>query len=181
MKKPPNEITKLLQAWNEGDERALQSLIPLVDAELKRIARNYMRREKPGHILQTTALVNEALIKLIRQKTRLENRKHFYALIAQRMRRILIDYVRKEKGAEYVTLDESAAVSDKAKELVVLDDALEKLAMMDERKATIVKYRFFIGLKLGEIAQLLGVSPTTVEREWRFTRAWLKHEMTGEN
>ncbi len=181
MKKPANEITKLLQAWNEGDERALKSLIPLVDAELKRIAHNYMRREKPGHILQTTALVNEALIKLIRENTRLENRKHFYALIAQRMRRILIDYVRKEKRAEYVTLDESVAVSEKAKEFVVLDDALEKLATMDERKATIVKYRFFTGLKLGEIANLLGVSPTTVEREWRFTRAWLKQEMTREN
>lgn len=180
MTKPANEITRLLQAWNEGDERALDKLMPLVDGELKKIAHNYMRREKPGHMLQTTALVNEALLKLIRENTRLENRKHFYALVAQRMRRILIDYVRRAKKAEYIELDESVAVPDKAQEIVRLDDALKKLARTDKRKARIVECRFFIGLKLEEIAKILGVSPKTVDREWRFTRAWLKQEMTGE-
>ena len=180
MTKPPNEITRLLQEWNEGDEQALNRLMPLVDAELKKIARNYMRREKPGHILQTTALVNEAFLKLLRENTRLENRKHFYALVAQRMRHILIDYVRKEKKADYVELDESVAVPDKTKDLVLLDEALKELAATDQRKATIVECRFFIGLKLEEIAKLLGVSPATVDREWRFTRAWLTRKITGE-
>lgn len=174
------QITKLLQAWNEGDKQALDSLMPLVEQELKKIAHKYMRLEKPGHILQTTALVNEALIKLIRENTRLENRKHFYALVAKRMRQILIDCARSGKRAEYIEMDDAVRADEKSREILMLDEALKQLVRIDERKATIVECRFFIGLKLREIAKLLGTSQKTVDRDWRFTRAWLKREMTGE-
>jgi RNA polymerase sigma-70 factor (ECF subfamily) len=178
MTKPINEITKLLQAWNEGDKQALDSLMPLVDRELKKIARKYMRLEKPGHILQTTALVNEALIKLIRENTRLENRKHFYALVAKRMRQILIDCVRSGKGAEYIQVDDAVRSDEKSREILMLEEALKELAKIDKRKATIVECHFFIGMKLDEIAMLLGISKATVDRDWRFARSWLKREMT---
>jgi RNA polymerase sigma factor (TIGR02999 family) len=181
MTKPTNEITKLLQAWNEGDKQALDRLMPLVDRELKRIAKNYMRFEKPGHILQPTALVNEALIKLIRENTPLENRKHFYARMAKRMRQILVDYANKGKSAKDVELDDEMRSYEKSRKILMLEAALKKLARKDKRQATIVECRFFIGMKPGEIAKLLGISQTTVERDWRFARAWLKQEMTEEN
>ena len=176
MTNPTHKITKLLQAWNEGDQEALDKLIPLVDRELKKIAKHYMHLEKPGHILQPTALVNEVLIQLIRKNIRVENRKHFYALVAHRMRRILTDYARRQKRAEFA--EHNVRADEKSREILRLEKALKELANINKRAATIVEYRFFIGLKLGEIAKLLGISKTTVERDWRFARAWLKEEMT---
>jgi len=175
-----DEITELLKAWSDGDAEALNRLVPLVDRELRKIAHNYMRNERPGHILQTTALVNEALIKLIGENISWENRKQFYALVAKRMRQVLVDYARKEQRAQYTDVDEAVIPYEKPKELLMLDEALTKLAAIDERKATIVECRYFIGLTLAQMAELLGVAQSTVERDWRFARSWLRREMTGE-
>ena len=182
-----HEITELLKAWNDGDEEALDKLMPLVVEELKKIAHRYMSAERPGNILQTTALVNEALIKLIPEKLSFENRKQFYALVARRMRQVLVDDVRKQstvKRGEWriEQLDDLHAKdlsSERSLELIMLDEALTKLAETDERQATIVECHFFIGLTIAEIAELLGLSKTTIERDWNFARAWLKREMTG--
>lgn len=182
-----DQITELLEAWNDGDEQALDKLMPLVVEELKKIAHKHMRAERPGNILQTTALVNEVLLKLIPEKLSFENRKQFYGLVAMRMRRVLVDYARKEstvkRGERRIErLDDANAKdpsSERSSELLMLHEALTKLAKMDERKATIVECHFFIGLTIAEIAELLGLAKTTVERDWRFTRAWLKREMTG--
>jgi len=182
-----DEITKLLQAWREGDQQALGKLIPLVDRELKKIAQHYMRNEKAGHILQTTALVNEALIRLIRENLSFENRKHFYGIVARRMRQVLSDYAKQQSaakrgaGAEQVELgDVKDEGFEKSKEVLMLEQALTTLGQIDERKLTIIECRFFIGLTYDEIAELLGTSATTVQRDWRFARSWLKTEMTGE-
>ena len=174
-----HEITDLLKAWGGGDTHALEKLIPLVDDELRKIAHNYMRNERSGHILQTTALVNEALIKLIRENISWENRKQFYALVAKRMRQVLVDYARKTQRADYVDVDDAVIPDETPKEVLLLDEALTKLAGIDERKGTIVECRYFIGLTLAEVAELLGVGQSTVEREWRFARSWLKREMRG--
>jgi RNA polymerase sigma-70 factor, ECF subfamily len=182
-----HEITELLKAWNNGDAEALDKLMPLVVEELKKTAHRYMSAERPGNILQTTALVNEALIKLIPEKLSFENRKQFYALVARRMRQVLVDYARKQstvKRGEWriEQLDDLHAKdlsSEKSWELMMLDEALTKLAETDQRQATIVECHFFIGLTIAEIAELLGVAKTTVERDWNFARAWLKREMTG--
>lgn len=178
------EITELLQAWNKGDKDAMNKLMPLVDEELKKIAHNYMRNERPGHILQTTALVNEALIKLIRENTSVENRKQFYGFTARRMRQVLIDLAKKQNTAKrgnwpkQVVMDEAESeTSEKSKELQMLEDALTELAKTDERKVTIIECRFFIGLTNQEIAKLLEISPATVAREWSFARAWLAQRM----
>jgi RNA polymerase sigma-70 factor (ECF subfamily) len=177
-----HEITELLQAWGNGDTQALDRLIPLVDQELRKIARRYMRDEKPGHILQTTALVHEALIKLIRENISYENRKQFYALVAKRMRQVLIDYVRKRPKGEHVVIDDAVIPDNKkSRDILLLEEALIGLAKIDERKATIVECRYYIGLSLEEVAELLGTSPATVGREWRFARSWLKQQMTGES
>ncbi|HKN84964.1 MAG TPA: ECF-type sigma factor [Pyrinomonadaceae bacterium] len=184
-----HEITELLKAWNEGDEEALDKLMPLVVEELKKIAHRYMSAERPGNILQTTALVNEALIKLIPEKLSFENRKQFYALVAKRMRQVLVDDVRKQSTVKrgkwrIEQLDDLHAKdlsSERSWELMMLDEALTKLAETDERQATIVECHFFIGLTIAEIAELLGLSKTTVERDWNFARAWLKLEMTGKS
>ena len=176
-----HEITELLQAWSNGDTQALDRLMPLVDKELRKIAHKYMRNERPGHILQTTALVNEALIRLIRENISWENRKQFYALVAKRMRQVLVDYARKVKKAEYIDVDDAVIPDKKSKELLMLDEALTKLARTDERMATIVECRYFIGLTLREMAELFGVSQSTVERDWRFARSWIKRQMTGES
>ena len=173
-----HEITELLKAWSSGDTQALEKLVPLVDDELRKIAHNYMRNERSGHILQTTALVNEALIKLIRENISWENRKQFYALVAKRMRQVLVDYARRTQRADFVDVDEAVIPDETPKEVLLLDEALTKLAGIDERKETIVECRYFIGLKLEEIAELLGIGLSTVEREWRFARSWLKREMT---
>jgi RNA polymerase sigma-70 factor, ECF subfamily len=184
-----HEITELLKAWNNGDKQALNKLMPLVVEELKKIAHKYMRSERPGDILQTTALVNEALIKLIPEKLSFENRKQFYGLVAYRMRRILVDYARKQSAAkrgkwtieQFDDRDAKDLSSEMSWELLMLDKALTKLAKTDKRKATIVECHFFIGLTIAEIAELLGLSKATVERDWNFTRAWLKREMTANN
>lgn len=175
-----DEITELLRAWSDGDAEALNRLVPLVDHELRKIAHKYMRNERPGHILQTTALVNEALLKLIGEHISWENRKHFYALVARRMRQVLIDYARKEQRAEHTDVAEAVVPYERPQELLVLDEALTKLAEIDERKAMIVECRYFIGLTLTQMSELLGVAQSTVERDWRFARSWLKREMTGE-
>jgi RNA polymerase sigma-70 factor (ECF subfamily) len=181
-----HEITELLQAWSKGDPQALTKLIPLVDHELRNIAHAYMRREKAGHLLQTTALVAEALIRLMEaEKIEWQSRTHFYALIARRMRQILIEYARQQltakRGSRAEHIDVATAVflsSEASEELIMLDEALIKLAKIDERKAKIVEYRYFGGFTLEEVAELVGVSQSTVEREWGLARAWLKREMT---
>lgn len=172
-----HEITKQLNAWSKGDPQALEKLIPLVDKELRKIAKNYLRHERPGNLLQTTALVHEALIKLIRENINYENRKQFYVLVANRMRQVLIDYARKARRAEYADVDVEGLPARRSKELIKLDAALEELAKSHARKVMIVECRFFIGLTLKETADLLDVSQTTVDRDWRFARAWLKRAM----
>lgn len=181
-----HQITELLQAWSEGDSQALAKLIPLVDRELKKIAHAYMLEEKPGHTLQTTALVNEALIRLIEgEKISWENRRHFYALVARRMRQVLVDHARAQLAAkrggraEHVPIEDAFYLSDElAEELIVLDEALIKLAKVDERKEKVVEYKYFGGYTIQEVADLLDIAPSTVEREWRLARSWLKRETT---
>jgi len=181
MTDPTHEITELLKAWNDGDRDALDKLVPLVDKELKILAHNYMRKERPEHLLQTTALVNEAILRLIREKISWDNRRQFYAIVARRMRQILIDYARRRPKAEYADLNEQIKAEERSAEIKRLHKALEELEATDKRMASIVEYRFFIGLPLAEIANLLGVGQSTVERDWLFARSWLKQEMTGES
>lgn len=176
-----HKITELLKAWGNGEEQALDTLMPLVDEELRKIARRYMLRENRGHILQPTALVNEALMKLIRENLNYENRRHFYFMIAKRMRQILIDYARGTPHAEHIEVDESMLTVERSKELLMLDQALKKLAEIDERKAKIVECRFLIGLTVAETAELLQVGTATVERDWSFSRSWLQRQMVGES
>lgn len=186
----PQELTQLLVDWSNGDEAALDRLLPLVNAELRRLAARYMRRENPGHTLQTSALVNEAYLRLIdQQHVRWQNRAHFFGIAAQLMRRILIDHARSHQyakrggGALKVSLDEAAAVTEaRAAELLAVDEALERLTAMDARKGRIVELRFFGGLSLEETAEVLGISSPTVQREWRAAKAWLHRMLTdGEN
>jgi RNA polymerase sigma factor (TIGR02999 family) len=182
-----NEITKLLKAWENGDKEALDKLMEMIVPELKKIAHKHMCAERPGNILQTTALVNEVLLKLIPEKISFESRKQFYGLVANRMRRVLIDYAREQltakRGKRTVEqLDDrmvKGAVTERSKMLLMLDAALTKLANDDAQKAAIVECHFFLGLTIAEVAKLLGLSKTKVERDWNFTRAWLKREMTG--
>jgi RNA polymerase sigma-70 factor (ECF subfamily) len=181
------DVTQLLADWSNGDQAALDKLLPLVNTELRQLARRYMRRENPGHTLQTSALVNEAYLRLIDQKSvRWQNRAHFFGIAAQLMRRILIDHARKHHyakrggGALKVSLDEAAAVTEaRAAELLAIDEALEKLTAMDVRKGRIVELRFFGGLSLEETAEVLGISSPTVQREWRAAKAWL-HRILSE-
>ncbi|MCA1615687.1 MAG: sigma-70 family RNA polymerase sigma factor [Acidobacteria bacterium] len=184
---PPHEMSRLLAAWSDGDREALDRLYPLVEHELHRLARGYMRRERPDHTLQTTALVNEAYLKLIDQReVRWQNRAHFFGIAAQIMRRILIDHARKHAyakrggGAVHVPLDEAAVLTKaRAAELVALDEALTALAALDERKGRVVELRYFGGLSVEEAAEVLGVSPDTVTRDWRRAKAFLRREMGG--
>lgn len=182
MKTPPaGEVTQLLVDWRNGDRAALDRLMPLVYRELHRLASAYMRRESPGHTLQTTALVNEAYLKLVDQKNvRWQNRAHFFGIAAQVMRCILVDHARaharvKRGGGEHrLSLDEVAVVSrQRAREFVLLDDALKALAETDPRKSRIVEMRFFVGLSIEEIAEVEKLSLRTIEREWRKAKAWL--------
>ncbi|MDQ3013147.1 MAG: sigma-70 family RNA polymerase sigma factor [Acidobacteriota bacterium] len=183
------DLTQLLAAWSNGDQAALEELLPLVNAELRQLAKRYMRRESPGHTLQTSALVNEAYIRLIDQKqVRWQNRAHFFGIAAQLMRRILIDHARKAHyqkrggGAVQVSLDEAAAVTDvRAAELLAVDEALEKLTVMDARKGRIVELRFFGGMTEEETAEVIGVSLPTVQREWRAAKAWLHRMLTDKS
>ena len=182
-----HEITRLLNEWGGGDQEALDRLYPLVYAELRRLARRYMRREREGHTLQTTALVNEAYLRLLDQRhVRWANRAHFFAIAAQMMRRILVDHARryrygKRRGAEAkVSLTEAArSPGERAAELLALDEALQTLARRDERRSRVVELRFFGGLNNGEIAEALRVSPNTVMRDWQLARAWLYRELRG--
>ena len=175
------DVTQLLRKWSGGDHEALERLTPVIHAELKKIAHRYMRRERDGHTLQTTALVNEAYVRLIDWKNaKWENRAHFFGVSAQLMRRILVDFARKRpknnEGPVYlVSIDEAMDVSGGGKdpELVALDEALTELATFDERKARIVELKFFGGMKTDEIAEIIGVSEITILREWQKAKAWL--------
>jgi RNA polymerase sigma-70 factor (ECF subfamily) len=182
------EVTQLLGDWSGGDEGALEKLIPLVQPELHRLAHYYMSRERGGHTLQTTALLNEAYLQLTDKTQRpWQNRTHFMAVAAQLMRRIMVDHARarhalkRGAGAIRVTLDETALVTEeRAEELLALDEALEKLAEFDRRRCEIVEMRYFGGLTVEEIADVLKVHPNTVMRDWRAAKAWLYAELTTE-
>lgn len=182
MTKPaPEEVSQLLKEWSNGDEAALDKVMPVVYQELRRLAHHYMRRERPGHTLQTTALVNEAYMRLVAyKKTRWQSRTHFFAVAAQVMRRILVEQARSKNfakrggGAEKISLDETVVVSaGRSAEVIAVDDALTELESWDPRKGRIVELRFFGGLSIEETAEVLKVSPTTVQREWRSAKAWL--------
>jgi RNA polymerase sigma factor (TIGR02999 family) len=187
MDKTPNEITEQLIAWSNGDATALDKLIPVVYQELRRMADQYLRREDLSHSLQPTALVHEAYLRLIDQtKVQWQNRAHFFGVAAQMMRRILIDHAktkhRLKRGgtAIKVSFDENVNVSEeRAAELIALDDALQELAQMDERKSRIVELRYFGGLSVDETAEVLGVSNKTVMRDWNFAKAWLYQQLTA--
>lgn len=182
-----HQITQLLAEWSEGNQSALDELYPLVYEELHRLARRYMSRERKGHTLQTTALINEAYVRLVDQKNvRWANRSHFFAISAQIMRRILIDHARRHAyakrggGAKQVSLEEAAIVApDQASELVRLDEALKTLAKLDERRCHVVELRYFGGLSNEEIAGVLKVSENTVTRDWNLARAWLYQQLAG--
>ena len=182
-----DNISQLLRAWSDGDQLALGELTPVVYAELHRLAHRYMRRERPEHGLQTTALVNEAYIRLVDYKRmQWQNRAHFFAVSAQLMRRILVDHARRHnlkrgRGVQHVSLDEAVAVGgDAGADLVAFDDALNALARLDPRKVRVVEMRFFAGLSVEETATVLKVSPVTVRRDWSSAKIWLYRELTGE-
>ncbi len=182
----PQEVSTLLRAWSDGDRDALDQLTPIVYEELRRLARQYMRRERPGHSLQTTALVNEAYVKLVDcTHMQWQNRAHFFAVSAQLMRRILVDHARRrnlKRGADvqHVSLDEAAMVGGgRATNMVALDDAMNALAQIDARKAQVVEMRFFGGLSVEETSEVLKISSVTVMRDWRTAKAWLYRELTG--
>ena len=181
------EVTQLLADWSDGDEGALDKLIPLVQPELHRLAHHYMSRERTGHTLQTTALLNEAYLQLVDDSTRnWQNRTHFMAVAAQLMRRIMVDHARERcslkrgGGALRVTLDDAALVTEKrSEELLALDEALERLTAQDPRKSRIVELRYFGGLTEEETAAFLKLSDRTVRREWRMARTWLYRALSG--
>ena len=185
---PSPEATQLLAELRDGNERAADQLLPLVYQEFRNLAAGYLRRERPDHTLQPTALVHEAYIKLIDQRrVDWQGRTHFFAVAAQAMRRILIDHARRHKrqkrgGArQRITLDDAVAISPQRDEdLIALDEALKNLAKADPRQAKIVELRFFGGLTVEEAAKVLGVSKRTVEGDWTFAKAWLKRELTSE-
>jgi RNA polymerase sigma factor (TIGR02999 family) len=184
----PNEVTQLLMEWSSGNESALEKLMPLVYEELHRLAHRYMGRERPGHTLQTSGLVNEAYLRLIDQsQVHWQNREQFFGIAAQMMRRILVDYARSRRyakhggGARQVSLDEARFLSpERAADVVALDEALNELAAFDQRKSQIVELRFFGGLSIEEAAEVLSVSPGTVMRDWTLAKAWLRRAMTGD-
>jgi RNA polymerase sigma factor (TIGR02999 family) len=183
-----HEVTKLLKDWGAGDKSALDKLMPLVHGELHRLARQHMRREKPGHLLQTSALVNEAYLRLVdASQVDWQNRAHFFGIAARLMRRILVEDARRRHRDKrggctiQVPLDEAASLpQEQAANLVLLDDALKTLAAIDTRQSEVVELRFFGGMSIEETAEVLKVSPGTVARDWTFARAWLRKEMGGE-
>lgn len=185
MTEPASDVTKLLRAWTAGDQRALDRLVPLVYAELRRVARNRLRRERPGQTLQPTALVNEAYVRLVRIRSiRWQNRSHFFALCGRLMRQILVDAARARQfakrggGGVRVTIDEALLPSAQpGPDVVALDEALTALAQMDVRKSQVVEMRFFAGLSVEETAEALGVSTDTVSRDWKFAKTWLYQEL----
>ncbi len=178
------EVTRLLQNLNAGDTQAADALVPLVYSELRKLAAHYLKSEREGHTLQPTALVHEAFLKLVEQETAWQNRNHFFAMAANLMRRILVDYARAYKAekrggaAEKVSLEDAFIfVKEKPAETIALDEALEELAKIDARRAKVVELKFFGGLQTEEIAEVLGVHPNTVLRDWNLARAWLKTQM----
>ena len=181
-------ITELLLEWSEGNHAALEQMTPLVYGELHRLAHRYMNRERAGHTLQTSALVNEAFMRLVDQRSvKWNNRAHFFGIAAQMMRRILVDYARSHlyakrgAGAIHVSLDHAQLVSDEpAAEVTALDEALSKLESMDPQQARVVELRFFGGLTIKETAEVMKISVDMVKREWSTARAWLYREMTGD-
>lgn len=182
---PSNEITELLVAWSGGDKKALDELMHIVYEELRRLAHRQLAKERQDHTLQTTALVNEAYLKLVDQKrVKWQSRSHFFALSSQLMRRILVDYARSRQyakrggGKSALPFDEALVVApERASEMIALDEALTELAKHDERKARIVELRFFAGMSIDETSELLGVSPGTVMKDWTLAKAWLQREM----
>src|SRR6266516_7128291 len=180
------EVSKLLRAWTDGDRGALDKLTPIVYDELHRLARRYMKRERAGHSLQTTALVNEAYMRLVEYKRmQWQNRAHFFAVSAQLMRRILVEHARRHNlkrggGVQHVSLEETAMVGGKrGADLVALDEAMNALARLDPRKVQVVEMRFFGGLSVEETAEVLKVSAVTVMRDWSTAKAWLYRELGG--
>jgi RNA polymerase sigma factor (TIGR02999 family) len=181
------EITRLLIAWSDGDESALDQLAPLIHSELHRLAHHYMSRERPGHLLQTSALINEAYVRLIDWKNvRWQNRAHFFGVAAQLMRRILVDFAREKQyqkrggGTLQVSLNQATAVVQRSADFVALDEALTALGEVDKRKVQVVELRFFAGLSVDEVAELLSVSKETVMRDWRLAKVWLLRQLEGE-
>jgi RNA polymerase sigma factor (TIGR02999 family) len=185
----PGAVTELLRAWRDGDDGALERLLPLVEAELRRLARAYMARERPNHTLQTTALVNEAFLRLTGARDlQWQDRAHFLGISARLMRRVLVDHARargyrkRGGGAQHVPLDEGLAISPEPPlDLIALDRALQALAAVDDRKSRVVELRFFGGLSVEETAEVLQVSTDTVKRDWRLAKLWLLRELEGES
>jgi RNA polymerase sigma factor (TIGR02999 family) len=183
-----NQVTELLLAWGQGDESALERLVPLVYGELHRLAHRYLGGERPGHMLQTTALVNEAYLRLVdSQRVQWQNRAHFFAVSAQLMRRVLVDFARQrnfqKRGGDAVQVslhEELAGSTERGADLVALDDALNSMAKTDERASRVVELRFFGGLSIEETAEALNISPETVKRDWTWAKAWLLRELSGE-
>jgi RNA polymerase sigma factor (TIGR02999 family) len=188
MTQTPENVTQLLIGWSKGDKEALDKLLPLVYNELHRQAAAYLRRERAGHTLQTTALIHEAYVRLVDQKNvHWQNRAHFFGIAAQLMRRILVDHARTKKRVKRGGSDIRVSLSEvtiKAKardlDIVALDEALERLAQIDEQQSRIVELRFFSGLTVEETAEVLGISPATVKRDWSMAKAWLHREISGE-
>lgn len=181
----PGEVTRILQAWGRGDQQAVDRLMPLVYGELRRLAQHYLRRERPDHTLQPTALVHEAYLRLVDQRgVSWQNRAHFFGVAAQAMRRILVDYARRHRagkrggGSLKISLaDVAVAAKEGSEDLATLDDALNRLAAMDPRQGQIVELRLFGGLTVDETADLLRISAATVKREWTTAKAWLSREI----
>src|SRR5215204_7490020 len=182
---PPHEVTRLLIAWGNGDQTALDRLMPLVHTELRRLARHYMSRERPGHTLQSTALVNEAYLRLVDQEgVRWENRAHFFGIAARLMRQILVEHARSRRAAKrggrqfrlsLSKVDRVASGPDL--DLLALDEALGRLEAIDPQKSRVVELRYFGGLGIEETAEVIGISPATVKRDWSMARAWLRSEI----
>ena len=188
MDPPQHEVTDLLIAWSNGDEVAREQLMAVVYQELHRLAHHYMKRESPGHTLQTSALVNEAFLRLVDQRdVKWKNRAHFFGIAAQMMRRILVDYARSRRyakrggGVKEISLEEAIVSDERSAEIVALDETLERLAEIDQRKSQIVELRFFGGLSIEEAAEVLDVSPGTVMRDWTMAKAWLRREISRDN
>lgn len=183
-----SDITGLLVEWSNGNHAALDKLLPLVERDLHRLAHAYMRRENPDHTLQTTALINETYLRLIDQrKVQWQNRAHFFGIAAQIMRRILLNYARDQKRlkrggrAIHVSLSKADVMpAEKDREIIALNDALNRLEAVDERKARVVELRYFGGLSVDEVAEVLSVAPITVMRDWQFAKAWLARELQDE-
>ena len=178
-----NQVTELLQKWREGDRAALDALMPIVYDELRRVAHNRLQRERLDHTLQSTAVVHEAYLRLVGSAGQFENRQHFFAVAAQLIRQILVDYARQQRaskrdGGYKLALDEAVRIPDRDVDLVNLDDALRTLSLLDARQGRIVELRFFGGLSIDETAEVLSLSHATVERSWASARAWLYRHMS---